>query len=75
MFNKENNSDLIKNAETIIGQSIKVKGNFHGQGNMIIEGSVEGSIKTNNFLLVNFYYNSVPCPTISKTSSKSNRII
>jgi len=51
MFNKENNS-TIKNAETIIGPSIKVKGNFHGQGNMIVEGIVEGSIKTNGFLFV-----------------------
>ena len=51
MFNKENNKD-IKEAETIIGPSIKVKGNFHGQGNIIIEGKVEGSIKTNSYLLV-----------------------
>ncbi len=42
----------IKEAETIIGPSIKVKGNFHGQGNIIIEGSVEGSVKTNGFLLI-----------------------
>lgn len=47
--NKEFNS---KNAETIIGPSIKVKGNFHGEGNIIVEGMVEGSVKTNNFLLV-----------------------
>lgn len=52
MFSKENEETKIKQAETIIGPSIKVKGNFHGQGNIIIEGIVEGSIKTNNFLLV-----------------------
>ena len=52
MFNKENYSTEIKNAETIIGPSIKVKGNFHGQGNIIIEGIVDGSVKTNGFLLV-----------------------
>ena len=51
MFNKDTNKD-IKEVETIIGPSIKVKGNFHGQGNIIIEGEVEGSIKTNNFLLI-----------------------
>ena len=51
MFNKNNNEN-IKEAETIIGPSIKVKGNFHGQGNIIIEGEVEGSVKTNNYLLV-----------------------
>lgn len=52
MFNKENETINIKEAETIIGPSIKVKGNFHGQGNIIIEGTVEGSIKTDKFLLI-----------------------
>jgi len=52
MFNKENEQINIKEAETIIGPSIKVKGNFHGQGNIIIEGFVEGSIKTDKFLLI-----------------------
>ena len=48
----EGSATALKNAETIIGESIKVKGNFHGEGNMIIEGEVEGSIKTNSFLLI-----------------------
>ena len=52
MFNKEQKDSGIKDAETIIGPSIKVKGNFHGEGNMVIEGIVEGSIKTNKNLLV-----------------------
>lgn len=52
MFKKENNNISKEEAETIIGPSIKVMGNFHGQGNIIIEGIVEGSVKTNNFLLV-----------------------
>ena len=52
MFNKEKEELNIKEAETIIGPSIKVKGNFHGQGNMIIEGIVEGSVKTKKSLLV-----------------------
>ena len=51
MFNKNSEINL-KEAETIIGPSIKVRGNFHGQGNIIIEGIVEGSVKTNNNLLV-----------------------
>lgn len=46
MFNKENNLEKFKDAETVIGASIKVKGNFQGQGNIVIEGSVEGSVKT-----------------------------
>jgi len=52
MFNKENNEMSTKDAETIIGPSIKVKGNFHGEGNIIIEGIVEGSVKTDKFLLI-----------------------
>ncbi len=53
MFNKETKENNIKEAETIIGSQIKVKGNFHGQGNIIIDGMVEGDIKTTNFLLIN----------------------
>lgn len=53
MFNsKEEVNVNVKDAETIIGPSIKIKGNFHGQGNMIIEGIVEGSVKTINRLLI-----------------------
>lgn len=47
MFNRENKLEKFKDAETIIGASIKVKGNFHGQGNIVIEGNLEGSLKTN----------------------------
>jgi cytoskeletal protein CcmA (bactofilin family) len=47
MFNKETRLEKFKDAETIIGASIKVKGNFQGQGNIVIEGSLEGSLKTN----------------------------
>lgn len=46
MFNRENRIEKIKDAETIIGSSIKVKGNFHGKGNIVIEGTLEGSLKT-----------------------------
>lgn len=46
------NSDPINSAETIIGPSIKVKGNFHGEGDIVIEGEVEGSVKTKNHLLI-----------------------
>ncbi len=50
MFNKEINKSNVKKTETIIGKSIKVKGNFHGQGNIIIDGEVEGDIKTDGDL-------------------------
>lgn len=46
MFNKDNKLDRFKDAETVIGSSIKVKGNFQGQGDIIIEGTLEGSLKT-----------------------------
>jgi cytoskeletal protein CcmA (bactofilin family) len=52
MFDKKEIETGLKEAETIIGQSVRVKGNFHGQGNVIIEGLVEGNVKTNSFLLV-----------------------
>lgn len=46
MFSKENKIEKFKDAETIIGPSIKVKGNFNGRGNIVIEGILEGSLKT-----------------------------
>lgn len=38
--------------ETIIGPSVKVKGNFHGQGSIVVEGILEGSLKTEENLYV-----------------------
>ncbi len=52
MFNKENKLEKFKNAETIIGPSIKVKGNFQGKGDIVIEGTIEGSVKTDASLYV-----------------------
>ena len=52
MFNKDNRSEKFKDAETIIGGSIKVIGNFHGQGNIVIDGHLEGSLKTNASLFI-----------------------
>ena len=46
MFSKENKLEKFKDAETVIGPSIKVKGNFQGKGNIVVEGTVEGSLKT-----------------------------
>lgn len=46
MFNKENKVEKFKDAETIIGPSIKVKGNFNGKGDIVVEGQLEGSLKT-----------------------------
>lgn len=52
MFSKENKLEKFKDAETIIGPSIKVKGNFQGKGNIVIEGIVEGSLKTDANLFI-----------------------
>lgn len=52
MFNKDVRLEKFKDAETVIGASIKVKGNFHGQGNIVVEGTLEGSLKTDANLFV-----------------------
>jgi cytoskeletal protein CcmA (bactofilin family) len=52
MFNKENKPEKFKDAETIIGASIKVKGNFHGQGNIVVEGQLEGNLRTEANLFI-----------------------
>ena len=51
MFKKEESSNF-KEAETIIGPSVKVEGDFVGQGNMIIDGVIKGSVTTNGNLRV-----------------------
>jgi len=50
MFNKTVSGTDSKEFETIIGPSVKVKGDFHGVGNITVEGTVEGSLKTNGNL-------------------------
>jgi cytoskeletal protein CcmA (bactofilin family) len=52
MFEKDNKLEKFKDAETVIGASIKVKGNFQGQGNIIVEGALEGSLKTDANLFI-----------------------
>lgn len=46
MFKKEESQQNFKEVETIIGPSVKVKGNFNSQGNIIVEGVLEGTLKT-----------------------------
>lgn len=52
MFNKQNREEVSNEFETVIGSSVKVKGDFNGQGNIIVEGAVDGSLKTNGRLEV-----------------------
>ena len=49
---KEEAGKQIKNAETIIGPSVKVEGDFIGDGNVIVEGIVVGNLKTKNHLTI-----------------------
>lgn len=52
MFNKQSEKGGLREVETIIGPSVKVKGNFIGQGNIVVEGILEGNLKTSNNLFV-----------------------
>jgi cytoskeletal protein CcmA (bactofilin family) len=52
MFNKDNKPEKFKEAETVIGASVKVKGNFHGEGDIIVEGQLEGSLRTEANLFI-----------------------
>lgn len=52
MFNKEPEKIKVNEAETIIGPSVKVRGDFNSQGDIVIDGSFEGSLKTTNHLHV-----------------------
>lgn len=36
--------------DTVIGSSVKVEGNFVGQGNIIVEGEIKGDLKTSQNL-------------------------
>ncbi len=52
MFKASEKNINDKDAETIIGHSVKVEGDFVGEGNVIVEGIVSGSLKTNKNLKV-----------------------
>ncbi|HTX87094.1 MAG TPA: polymer-forming cytoskeletal protein [Candidatus Nanoarchaeia archaeon] len=43
---KESYKEDFKDAETIIGPSVMVKGNFNSTGNIVIEGVLKGGVKT-----------------------------
>jgi cytoskeletal protein CcmA (bactofilin family) len=41
-----------KDVETIIGSTVKIEGDFKGEGDIIVEGIVEGTLKTRRNLKV-----------------------
>lgn len=49
MFKKQ---ETTKDAETIIGSSICVEGNFSGEGNVLVYGAVNGNLSTKQDLEV-----------------------
>jgi cytoskeletal protein CcmA (bactofilin family) len=50
--NDMSNRDTGREPETIISASVKVEGDFVSQGNVLIEGEVEGNLKTEKDLRV-----------------------
>jgi cytoskeletal protein CcmA (bactofilin family) len=44
---KRSDEKRIEDAETIIGPSVRVDGKFSGKGNVIVQGQVSGSVRTN----------------------------
>lgn len=49
MFNKPTDKGEF---ETVIGPSVKVEGDFIGQGNVLVEGLVNGSLHTSQHVVV-----------------------
>lgn len=52
MFEKDAQKTIGKEVETVIGPSVRVEGNFTGEGNIVIEGSISGTLKTQHNLRV-----------------------
>ncbi|HOZ36906.1 MAG TPA: polymer-forming cytoskeletal protein [bacterium] len=51
MFGKNQNMENDgTGVDTIVGPSVSVEGNFKGDGNIIVEGEVRGSLKTKGYL-------------------------
>lgn len=52
MFNKNQPTMHTKSIETIIGPSVKVEGDFKGEGDLVIEGILIGNLETKNNLKI-----------------------
>lgn len=52
MFKQNDQNINDKEVETIIGPSVKVEGDFVGEGNVIVEGIMNGTVKTKRNLKV-----------------------
>ena len=70
MFNKDKISNKSsKTIETIIGPSVKLDGNFKGEGDLIIEGALVGTIQTKNNLKIS------PSAVVEATIKANNAFI
>lgn len=52
MFGKKQSDQISDTVETVIGPSVKVEGDFIGEGDIIIEGTIVGNLRTNHNLRV-----------------------
>lgn len=52
MFNKNQDSAHSGKIETIIGPSVRVEGDFKGEGDLVIEGMLIGNLQTKNNLKI-----------------------
>lgn len=52
IFSSNDNRQKTNETETIIGSSVRVEGNFKSEGNISIDGIVQGSLKTNHDLKI-----------------------
>jgi cytoskeletal protein CcmA (bactofilin family) len=56
MLDDEEDLDLMEETrdevETVVGPSVNVEGDFASEGNIIVKGTVSGSVATSKFLLV-----------------------
>ena len=41
-----------KSGDTVIGAAVKVEGNFVGEGNVIVEGQLQGTLKTKHNVMI-----------------------
>jgi cytoskeletal protein CcmA (bactofilin family) len=44
MFNAKKEAHMANAGETIIAQGVRVEGDFHSQGDVVIDGEVQGNI-------------------------------
>ena len=51
-FESQTEVDRVDEVETVVGPSVNVEGDFASEGNIIVKGTVSGSVHTSRFLFV-----------------------